>query len=128
MRTYAIRNARTKMTGHYRQDGTRTTYCNKPVGATNGEFATLTGWKLCTRCVKAEQRDRAHAAEVAAQFTERIAPADREAAVEARYAAELTTEAEATAGTWRGEWIGTHTTSTAPALFALPAEQGALFA
>lgn len=37
---------------------------------------------------------------------------------EARLAAALVTEAEATAGTWRGEWIGESTTATAPALFA----------
>ncbi|MFF7146061.1 MULTISPECIES: hypothetical protein [Streptomyces] len=47
---------------------------------------------------------------------------------EMRYAAELVTEAEATAGTWRGEWIGEHSTATAPALFPLDREQGALFA
>lgn len=52
--------------------------------------------------------------------------ADRAAAVEeARLAAALVTEAEATEGTWRGEWIGERT--TAPALFPLDREQGALF-
>lgn len=47
---------------------------------------------------------------------------------EALYAAALVTEAEATAGTWRGEWIGE--TDTAGALFSLTPnrEQGALFA
>lgn len=48
--------------------------------------------------------------------------------VEARYAAQLVTEADATDGTWRGEWIGERTTTTAPALFDLDAEQGSLFA
>ncbi|MFJ5999644.1 hypothetical protein [Streptomyces sp. NPDC092370] len=43
-------------------------------------------------------------------------------------AASLVTEAEATAGTWRGEWIGEHATAAAPALFPLDREQGALFA
>ncbi|MGW4727650.1 hypothetical protein ACWEQC_00350 [Streptomyces shenzhenensis] len=53
--------------------------------------------------------------------------ADRAAAEEeARLAAALVTEAEATAGTWRGEWIGERT--TAPTLFPLDREQGALFA
>ncbi|MGW0134845.1 hypothetical protein [Streptomyces sp. NPDC003299] len=48
--------------------------------------------------------------------------------VEAQQAAALVTEAEATAGTWRGEWIGEQTTDTAPGLFPLDREQGALFA
>ncbi|MFF2367185.1 hypothetical protein ACFVU0_31390 [Streptomyces sp. NPDC058122] len=45
---------------------------------------------------------------------------------EALYAAQLVTEADADAGTWRGEWIGQQADD---ALFAveLPAEQGALF-
>ncbi|MGA5501734.1 hypothetical protein [Streptomyces umbrinus] len=45
---------------------------------------------------------------------------------EALYAAQLVTEADADAGTWRGEWIGQQANN---ALFAveLPAEQGALF-
>ncbi|MEU7340561.1 hypothetical protein [Streptomyces sp. NPDC007074] len=47
---------------------------------------------------------------------------------EARYAATLVTEAEATDGTWRGEWIGEQ--PTGDLLFALDptTEQGALFA
>ncbi|WP_258563734.1 beta-lactamase family protein [Streptomyces himalayensis] len=51
------------------------------------------------------------------------ADADREA----RLAAQLATEAEATDGTWRGEWIGEQADG---ALFAIErdAEQGALFA
>lgn len=192
MRTYAIRGARTKTTGHYRQPGTRTTFCNKPVGIPNGDFLGLTGWKMCTRCVKAEQRDRAHAVEVAAQVAETVEPlaflrtavqaeqgewntdrvtalfeaaginTDRNnrwgllrhlaeaehlltptdtrgsftaataeqaaAAVEARYGAELVTEAEATAGTWRGEWIG-HAAADGTLFTLTPdREQGALFA
>ncbi|MFJ7267267.1 hypothetical protein ACIQV3_11480 [Streptomyces sp. NPDC099050] len=45
---------------------------------------------------------------------------------EALYAAALVTEAEADAGTWRGEWIGEQQADT---LFAVerPVEQGALF-
>ncbi|MFF4751812.1 hypothetical protein [Streptomyces sp. NPDC001270] len=50
------------------------------------------------------------------------------AETEAQQAATLVTEAEATDGTWRGEWIGARTTAEAPALFPLDAEQGALFA
>ncbi|MER7726407.1 hypothetical protein [Streptomyces sp. NPDC096323] len=49
-------------------------------------------------------------------------------ATEMRYAAELVTEAEATDGTWRGEWIGEQTTTSTPGLFILDREQGALFA
>ncbi|MFD7994533.1 hypothetical protein [Streptomyces mexicanus] len=48
--------------------------------------------------------------------------------IEARQAAALVTEAEATDGTWRGEWIGENTTTTTPGLFPLDREQGALFA
>ncbi|RMB83664.1 hypothetical protein [Streptomyces shenzhenensis] len=48
------------------------------------------------------------------------------AAAQAQQAAALVTEAEATADTWRGKWIGERT--TAPALFSLDREQGALFA
>jgi hypothetical protein len=46
---------------------------------------------------------------------------------EALYAAQLVTEADASDGTWRGEWIGERTTTTAPTLFDLDTEQGALF-
>ncbi|MFE7017703.1 hypothetical protein ACFVAQ_45880 [Streptomyces sp. NPDC057651] len=65
--TYAIRGARTKMTGHYRRPGTRQAYGNcGPIGAPNAEFATLAGWKLCARCVKAEAADRVAAEQVIA--------------------------------------------------------------
>lgn len=47
--------------------------------------------------------------------------------VEARQAAAEVTEAEATEGTWRGEWIGDSPTETLFTLTA-PTEQGALFA
>ncbi|WP_371795996.1 hypothetical protein [Streptomyces sp. NBC_01718] len=50
------------------------------------------------------------------------------AAVEARYGAELVTEAEATAGTWRGEWIGQAAADGALFTLAPDREQGALFA
>lgn len=53
-------------------------------------------------------------------------PTHDEAAAEAMYAAALVTEAEATDGTWRGQWIGEQPDD---ALFAVerPADQGALF-
>lgn len=63
---------------------------------------------MCTRCVKAEARDHAEAATVAEQYRD-----------------DLTATPEA-AATWRSDWIGQHATD--PALFALPTEQGALFA
>lgn len=190
MKTYAIRGARTKTTGHYRIPGTRNTYCGKPIGAPNDVFATVKGWKLCTRCIKAEAKDRAEAEAVANQHradddapgmapvtpefdtaladlttpeppamhcilhgtacdgdiytahimrpttpptvAEQATPRpmsgpDRAAAdTEARHAAALVTEAEATEGTWRGQWIGDHPDD---ALFTLDGpEQGALFA
>ncbi|WP_031010684.1 hypothetical protein [Streptomyces sp. NRRL F-5727] len=46
--------------------------------------------------------------------------------VEARRAAELVTEAEADAGTWRGQWIGEHPDAMFPA--RPDREQGSLFA
>lgn len=56
-----MRAARSKTTGHYRRPGTRDLYCARPAGAPNDEFATLRGWKMCARCVKAEAADRAAA-------------------------------------------------------------------
>lgn len=52
------------------------------------------------------------------------------AAEESRQTAELITEAEATDGTWRGQWIGEQTDNGTPGLFTLAPdrEQGALFA
>jgi hypothetical protein len=152
MDTYSVRAARSKTTGHYRRPGTRALFCGRPAGAPNTQFATLAGWKLCARCVKAEAVDRAEAEAVAeawldqptaAPLTAADQAADRyiarnhphvadlldlaAAEDEARYAAALVTEAEANDGTWRGQWIGDRPTDT---LFTLdtPAEQGALFA
>ncbi|MER8086599.1 hypothetical protein ABTZ57_16050 [Streptomyces sp. NPDC094048] len=152
MHTYAIRAAVTKTTGHYRRPGTMTTYCT---GAPTDLHAnTGKTRRMCTRCVKAEQRDRAHAEEVAAQHAEPIAlaaeltewerdllaadidptprytTADENAAAdtEARYAAQLVTEAEATDGTWRGEWIGQATADGHLFTMNPDREQGALFA
>lgn len=61
MKTYAVRRARTQLTGHYRREGTRDLYCGKPAGTPNDYARTLPRFKLCTRCVKAEARDRAEA-------------------------------------------------------------------
>ncbi|MGW2130440.1 hypothetical protein [Streptomyces coelicoflavus] len=110
MQTYAVRRARTKLTGHYRITGTRDLYCGKPVGAPNDYAQQVKGFKLCTRCVKAEARDRAEATATAEAWLDDQPPAE--------------------AGTWRAEWIGTRTTSPAPTLFDVQPdmEQGALFA
>jgi hypothetical protein len=114
MKTYAVRGSARKITGHYRRPGTRDLYCGRAAGARNGLFATVTGWKLCTRCVKAEALDRANATATAEAWLD-TPPA--------------TVKAE-TAGTWRAEWISTRATSTAPTLFDVDpdTEQGALFA
>ncbi|AVH58396.1 MULTISPECIES: hypothetical protein [Streptomyces] len=166
MKTYAVRGARTKLTGHYRRPGTRDLYCGRPAGAINDYAREVHGFKLCARCVKNEALDRAAATATAEAWLdqaptevqqavteaaeERAARAsvrhyiarefplvadlldiDRKAAEdEARLAAQMVTEAEATAGTWRGEWIGARAASTTPTLFDVDpdTEQGALFA
>ncbi|CAL9529715.1 zinc finger domain-containing protein [Streptomyces sp. enrichment culture] len=71
MKTYAIRGARTKLTGHYRVPGTRDLYCNKPAGAPNDIAQQVKGFKLCTQCVKAEARDRAAATATAEAWLDR---------------------------------------------------------
>lgn len=64
----------------------------------------------------------------AVEYAEQVeASVDTVVEAEALYAARLVTEAEATAGTWRGAWIGR--TDPGATLFDLtPAGQGALFA
>ncbi|WP_405561900.1 hypothetical protein [Streptomyces sp. NBC_01180] len=108
--TYAIRGAARKTTGHYRRPGTQTTYCNKPTGGRNGIFATVTGWKLCTRCVKAEQRDRAEAAAVADEHRQDL------------------TSTDTATSTWRSDWIPATPTDAGLFDIAPDREQGALFA
>lgn len=74
--------------------------------------------------------DATPAEQAAARAAYLLAEARAAADIEAQQAAALVTEAEATAGTWRGEWIGDRPT-TAPTLFDVEpaaAEQGALFA
>jgi hypothetical protein len=142
MKTYAVRAARSKTTGHYRRPGARDLYCGRPMGAPNGEFATLRGWKLCARCVKAEATDRAAATATAEAWLD-APPTSPLAAAALLFGAQVEAvdnrrarEAEAahtaaeTAGTWRAEWIGARATSPTPTLFdvAPDTEQGALFA
>ncbi|MFE1070981.1 hypothetical protein ACFW5W_07095 [Streptomyces sp. NPDC058783] len=110
MKTYAVRGARTKLTGHYRRPGARDLYCNRPAGTINDFARGMARFKMCTRCVKAEARDRAEATATA------------EAWLDDQPAPEL--------GTWRAEWIGARATNPEPTLFDMTpdAEQGALFA
>ncbi|MEU3097197.1 hypothetical protein ABZ690_21045 [Streptomyces sp. NPDC006967] len=61
MKTYAVRRARTKTTGHIRVPGSRDLYCGKPAGAPNDYARALPRFKMCARCVKAEAADRAEA-------------------------------------------------------------------
>ncbi|MEU4178183.1 hypothetical protein [Streptomyces sp. NPDC026589] len=75
MDTHAVQGAAHQATGHYRRPGTRTLYCGRPTGPRNDPFRTVRGWKLCRPCVKAEARDRAEAAAVAADHTEEAAHA-----------------------------------------------------
>jgi hypothetical protein len=140
MKTYAVRAARSKTTGHYRRPGTRELYCGRLTGAPNGEFATLRGWKMCTRCVKAEAADRAAATATAEAWLDippaspiddaSHASADAYITREHPHVADLLDLAPSTAGTWRAEWIGARARSTAPTLFDVDpdTEQGALFA
>ncbi|MGC5343662.1 hypothetical protein [Streptomyces sp. DT171] len=61
MKTYAVRGAALKITGHYRRPGTTDLYCGRPAGDRNALFASVRGWKLCHACVKAADADRAAA-------------------------------------------------------------------
>ncbi|MFJ4585120.1 hypothetical protein [Streptomyces echinatus] len=111
MDTYAVRDARSKMTGHYRRPGTRDLHCGRLVGTKNGQGAALRGWKMCTRCVKAEVADRA------------------EAWLDQPPASPLAAEQAEAAGTWRAEWISTAPPRPHPVFDVEPeSEQGALFA
>jgi len=93
---------------------------------------------LCALCIRAAE-ERAYARALAAasplaaaavDLAETVEQADTDRAAaedEARQAAAMVTEAEATDGTWRGEWIGA--TEATGHLFSLTPdrEQGALF-
>jgi len=78
MRTYAVRGATRKMTGHYRRPGTRELFCGRPAGAPNDDARQLPGFRLCALCVKAEAADRATAEHTLAAHTlDGLALADR---------------------------------------------------
>ncbi|MGI5451552.1 hypothetical protein ACQEVM_38470 [Streptomyces sp. CA-243310] len=84
--------------------------------ATPAAVQEATAFDATTRAVDAVE----HAEETDAQV-ETVEEA------EALYAAALVTEAEADAGTWRGEWIGEQPTALTLFDVEQPAEQGALF-
>lgn len=136
MRTYAVRGARTKLTGHYRITSSRDLYCGRPAGAPNDYAHGMARFKMCTRCVKAEARDRAEATATAEAWLDQP-PATPLAAAAMMFGALVeavdnhrATEQADTAGTWRAEWISARATSPEPTLFDMTpdAEQGALFA
>jgi hypothetical protein len=135
---YAPRGLRNLTTGHLLDETTGRAYCGAELAGPNGA-AILT----CAACrhVRDHQAADALEADLDAQFARAARAVDavthaeeagaRVATVadaDALYAAQLVTEADATDGTWRGEWIGERTTTTAPTLFDLTTEQGALFA
>lgn len=130
MKTYAVRGARTKTTGHYRVPGSRDLYCGRPAGAPNSYAREVKGFKLCARCVKAEARDRTEATRTAEAWLDRAPASPLAAALAFGGLVEAVDKKRAAAGTWRAEWIGTRATSPAPTLFDIEpdAEQGALFA
>jgi hypothetical protein len=128
LKTYAVRAARTKTTGHYRRPGTRDLYCGRPAGAPNDYARGMARFKMCTRCVKNEALDRA-AATATAEAHLVTNPTEWERDLLASDAVRDAIAAEQ-AGTWRADWISSRATSPEPTLFdmAPDAEQGALFA
>ncbi|MFI0736429.1 hypothetical protein ACH4S9_46780 [Streptomyces sp. NPDC021225] len=90
-----------------------------------GDPRTLDDGRYADSAIRAERIATEHGFALAEQQLAPIEAAPVEDA-EALLAAQLVTEAEATDGTWRGDWIGQQ---AGDALFALelPAEQGALF-
>ncbi|MEU9141695.1 DUF6884 domain-containing protein [Streptomyces sp. NPDC048404] len=100
---YAPAGLRNLTTGHLLDDATGRAYCGAELAGPNGA-AVLT----CTAC----------------RHTRNAQAAD----VEARLAAEMVTEADATDGTWRGEWIGPRADDALFTMDTSHAEQGALFA
>ncbi|MEU3102943.1 DUF6884 domain-containing protein [Streptomyces griseoflavus] len=135
---YAPRGLRNLTTGHVLDESTGRAYCGAELAGPNGA-AVLT----CAACrhVRDHQPADALEADLDAQFARAARAVDAVthaeetgarvatlADADALYAAQLVTEADATDGTWRGEWIGERTTTTAPTLFDLATEQGALFA
>ncbi|MEV7413075.1 DUF6884 domain-containing protein, partial [Streptomyces althioticus] len=134
---YAPRGLRNLTTGHLRDESTGRALCGAALAGMNG--AAVLSCAACRHvlrtaaAVAALEADEQFAA--AARAVDAVTHAEETGArvatvadAEALYAAQLVTEADATDGTWRAEWIGERTTTTAPPLFDLAAEQGALFA
>ncbi|MBZ6258145.1 hypothetical protein KVH22_21755 [Streptomyces olivaceus] len=113
-------------TSHYKQPGSHLTYCGRPAGTPG------VGTRMCTRCVKAEARDRAAATATAEAWLDQppASPLAAAAALFGGLVEAVDNQRAAEAGTWRAEWIGTRATSPTPTLFDVEpdAEQGALFA
>ncbi|MEV5131424.1 DUF6884 domain-containing protein [Streptomyces sp. NPDC053705] len=132
---YAPHGLRNLTTGHVRDETTGRAYCGAQLAGPNGA-AVLT----CAACrqirdtavavavVEADEQFAAVARAVdAVTYAEETGAAvDTVEDAEALYAAQLVTETDADAGTWRGEWIGQQVDD---GLFDLEpdAEQGALF-
>ncbi|MFH8530477.1 hypothetical protein ACH4GE_18905 [Streptomyces tendae] len=112
--------------GHYKQPGSHLTYCGRTAGTPG------VGTRLCTRCVKAEARERADATATAEAWLDQP-PASPLAAAAMMFGAlveAVDNQRAADAGTWRAKWIGSRATSPEPTLFDVEPdmEQGALFA
>jgi hypothetical protein len=132
---YAPAGLRNLTTGHLLDDATGRAYCGAELAGPNGA-AVLT----CTACrhTRDAQAADVEAQEAATQAADRYIARNHPhvadlldlaaAEDEARYAAALVTEAEATDGTWRGEWIGPRADDTLFTMDTSHAEQGALFA
>ncbi|MFF9284850.1 hypothetical protein [Streptomyces griseosporeus] len=92
-------------------------------------MALLHRWDDTQVTTEAKQFDRAaHTVDAVEHAEQTGARVNTVEDAEALYAAALVTEAEATAGTWRGDWIGEQNTANTPGLFPPDSEQGALFA
>ncbi|MCX5161892.1 hypothetical protein OOK39_21865 [Streptomyces sp. NBC_00264] len=132
---YAPHGLRNLTTGHMRDDTTGRAYCGAQLAGPNGA-AVLT----CAACrhirdtavavavVEADEQFAAvtRAVDAVTYAEETGAGVATVTDAEALFAAQLVTEADADAGTWRGEWIGEQPDD---GLFALApnVEQGALF-
>ncbi|MET9468503.1 hypothetical protein ABZY44_27690 [Streptomyces sp. NPDC006544] len=106
-----------------RDTGRVSTFCiqSRPLNTTPTEAVEAIAEEAAAFDTVARAVDAVEHAEEAAAAVDTVEEA------EALYAAALVTEADADAGTWRGEWIGEQ--QAADTLFAVegPVEQGALF-
>ncbi|HEY1177191.1 MAG TPA: hypothetical protein VGF17_13625, partial [Phytomonospora sp.] len=92
------------------------------------EIAREQGFALAVEVEVAEQFARTARAVDAVEYAEQVeAAVETVEDAEALYAAQLVTEADATAGTWQGSWIGEQPAGDTLFDVERPAEQGALF-